>query len=91
MIVKDDVVEYVGIDSDPSVEAAATEGAAVVDLNQKTMAPGFIDGHMHLLMFGSSLQKISPDGFVLGNAGIANFVTLFGESALPGVLSVEAV
>ncbi len=39
-----------------------------------------------VVMVQSSLQKISPDGFVLGSAGIANFVTLFGETALSGVL-----
>jgi multiple sugar transport system permease protein len=39
-----------------------------------------------VVMIQSSLQKISPDGFVLGSAGFNNFVTLFGESALSGVL-----
>ena len=39
-----------------------------------------------VVMIQSSLQKISPDGFVLGSAGINNFITLFGESALSGVL-----
>jgi multiple sugar transport system permease protein len=39
-----------------------------------------------VVMIQSSLQKISPDGFVLGSAGVNNFVTLFGESALSGVL-----
>jgi multiple sugar transport system permease protein len=39
-----------------------------------------------VVMIQSSLQKISPDGFVLGSAGITNFVTLFGEAALSGVL-----
>jgi len=39
-----------------------------------------------VVMIQSSLQKISPDGFVLGSAGISNFVTLFGETALSGVL-----
>jgi multiple sugar transport system permease protein len=39
-----------------------------------------------VVMIQSSLQKISPDGFVLGAAGVANFVALFAESALPGVL-----
>ena len=39
-----------------------------------------------VVMVQSSLQKISPDGFVLGSAGASNFVTLFGESALSGVL-----
>ncbi|HEY1530575.1 MAG TPA: sugar ABC transporter permease [Galbitalea sp.] len=39
-----------------------------------------------VVMIQSSLEQISPDGFVLGWAGVKNFVTLFGESALPGVL-----
>jgi multiple sugar transport system permease protein len=39
-----------------------------------------------VVMVQSSLQQISPDGFVLGWAGIKNFLTLFQESALPGVL-----
>ncbi|KIW65917.1 hypothetical protein PV04_08131 [Phialophora macrospora] len=59
MIVNDDVIEYVGIDADPEVEAATKEGATVRDLGQQTLVPGFIDGHMHLLLFGFSLQKIS--------------------------------
>ncbi|EXJ57309.1 hypothetical protein A1O7_07656 [Cladophialophora yegresii CBS 114405] len=59
MIVNDDKIEYVGKDTDREVEAAANEGATILDLGQKTLAPGFIDSHMHLLMFGFSLQKIS--------------------------------
>jgi multiple sugar transport system permease protein len=39
-----------------------------------------------VVMIQSSLQQISPDGFVLGGAGVRNFLTLFRESALPGVL-----
>lgn len=39
-----------------------------------------------VVMIQSSLQQISPDGFVLGWAGIKNFLALFQESALPGVL-----
>ena len=39
-----------------------------------------------VVMIQSSLQKISPDGFVLGDAGFANFLTLFKEPALTGVL-----
>ncbi|KIY00010.1 uncharacterized protein Z520_04647 [Fonsecaea multimorphosa CBS 102226] len=61
MIVNDDLIEYVGDGSDAAVvQAAAEQGAKVVDLDSRhTLAPGFIDGHMHLLMFGTSLQKIS--------------------------------
>ncbi|OCT46992.1 amidohydrolase family protein [Cladophialophora carrionii] len=59
MIVNQDLIEYVGNDADAEVEAAANEGATVLDLGQQTLAPGFIDSHMHLLMFGFSLPKIS--------------------------------
>ena len=59
LIVKDDFIEYVGSDADGPVEAATKEGSKVIDLKQRTLAPGFIDGHMHLLMFGTSLRKIS--------------------------------
>ncbi|OAP59221.1 hypothetical protein AYL99_06519 [Fonsecaea erecta] len=60
MIINDDLIEFVGDSSDAAVQAATTEGAKVVDLDHShTLAPGFIDGHMHLLMFGTSLQKIS--------------------------------
>jgi predicted amidohydrolase YtcJ len=59
MIVNDDLIEYVGNDADREVEVATKKGATARDLAQQTVAPGFIDGHMHLLMFGFSLQKIS--------------------------------
>ncbi len=39
-----------------------------------------------VVMIQSSLQQISPDGFVLGWAGFKNFLTLFQEAALSGVL-----
>jgi multiple sugar transport system permease protein len=39
-----------------------------------------------VVMIQSALQQISPDGFVLGWAGVKNFVTLFQEAALSGVL-----
>ena len=59
MIVKGDVIDYVGNDTDPPMAAAASAGAKIIDLKQQTLAPGFIDGHMHLLVFGTSLHKIS--------------------------------
>jgi multiple sugar transport system permease protein len=39
-----------------------------------------------VVMAQSSLQHISPDGFVLGSAGFNNFIALFKEPALIGVL-----
>jgi multiple sugar transport system permease protein len=44
-----------------------------------------------IVMIQSSVQSISPDGFVLGNAGSSNFRTLFTEPALPGVLLRTAI
>ncbi|KEF51346.1 uncharacterized protein A1O9_12696 [Exophiala aquamarina CBS 119918] len=56
-----DVIEHVGSYSGTQVATAEKDSAEVLDMNQRTLAPGFVDGHMHLLMFGSSLQKISLD------------------------------
>ena len=39
-----------------------------------------------VVMFRTSFQKISPDGFDLGSAGRKNFTDLFNEPALTGVL-----
>ncbi|KAJ9639252.1 hypothetical protein H2204_003863 [Knufia peltigerae] len=61
MVTQDDVIVHVGLDSDAPVASAEKDGAEVLDMNQRTLAPGFVDGHMHLLMFGSSLGKISLD------------------------------
>jgi predicted amidohydrolase YtcJ len=61
LVVNNDLIEYVGHDSDEAVQSATKKGAQVVDLNNRTVSPGFIDSHMHLLMFGNSLQKLSID------------------------------
>jgi multiple sugar transport system permease protein len=39
-----------------------------------------------VVMFRTSFQHISPDGFVLGSRGWGNFKDLFNEAALSGVL-----
>ncbi len=44
-----------------------------------------------VVLFQSSFQKISPDGFVFGGAGSKNFDNLFDEPDLPGVLIRTAV
>ncbi|GGF10414.1 carbohydrate ABC transporter permease [Subtercola lobariae] len=44
-----------------------------------------------IVMIQSSLQKISPDGFVLGDAGFNNFTKLFAEPAFVGVLLRTAI
>jgi multiple sugar transport system permease protein len=44
-----------------------------------------------VVMFRTSLQHISPDGFVLGTRGTGNFKDLFDEPDLSGVLSRTVV
>jgi len=59
LLINDEVIEYVGTEEDQAIVAATQDGAEVHDLGGKTIAPGFFDGHMHLLMFGTSLSKVS--------------------------------
>lgn len=59
ILVNDDTIEYVGPENDQHIIGAMDSGAQVHDLHGRTIAPGFIDGHMHLLMFGNSLEKVS--------------------------------
>ncbi|KAK1633778.1 amidohydrolase family-domain-containing protein [Colletotrichum phormii] len=40
------------------IEPADLTGFQVHDLQQRTVLPGFIDGHMHLLLLGQSLRKL---------------------------------
>lgn len=56
VIVKDGLIDHVGPydDTVKSVEASAE----VQDLQGNVLAPGFIDGHMHLVLHGASLRKI---------------------------------
>jgi predicted amidohydrolase YtcJ len=58
MIVKDDLIAYVGSKEDSDVQQAIDSGAQVHDLSQKVILPGFIDGHMHLLLLALSEKKI---------------------------------
>jgi multiple sugar transport system permease protein len=44
-----------------------------------------------VVMFRTSFQHISPDGFVLGSRGFGNYRDLFDEPDLPGVLGRTVV
>ncbi|KAI6082725.1 amidohydrolase 3 [Hypoxylon rubiginosum] len=48
---------HVGSLSDEQIKAAEATGVAKHDMQNRTVLPGFIDGHMHFLMLGQSLQK----------------------------------
>lgn len=58
VIVSDSVIEYVGDERGPVVEKAIKNAALVLDMQSRVMVPGFIDGHLHFLLFGLSLQKL---------------------------------
>ncbi|KAJ4147040.1 hypothetical protein LMH87_001593 [Akanthomyces muscarius] len=62
MVVADGLIRYIGAQTDQPVQAAMTApGARTEDLSGRYILPGFIDGHLHLLMVGQALQKISLD------------------------------
>ncbi|KAK5992100.1 Putative amidohydrolase YtcJ-like protein [Cladobotryum mycophilum] len=58
MIVQDGVIQYVGSEQDNAVIEAKANGAAVKDLAGQTVLPGFIDGHLHILLLGQALTKV---------------------------------
>ncbi|KAK5651487.1 hypothetical protein OQA88_11941 [Cercophora sp. LCS_1] len=59
LLVRGDKIEYVGPENDSVVAAARAEAGTVVrDLQGKTLLPGFVDGHMHLMIMGQSLNKL---------------------------------
>ncbi|KAJ6788587.1 hypothetical protein PWT90_05346 [Aphanocladium album] len=61
MVVSDGLIRHVGSKSDQPVQAALSSGATTQDLSGRYILPSFIDGHLHLLMVGQALQKISLD------------------------------
>ncbi|KAM4055718.1 amidohydrolase family protein [Hirsutella rhossiliensis] len=61
MVVKDSIIQHVGAATDHAVATARAAGAHVRDMQGHTVLPGFIDGHLHLLLVGQSLNKVSLD------------------------------
>lgn len=62
MVINGDMIEYLGDDSDQFVtNITQQEDVQVIDLQGCRVLPSFIDGHMHLLLFGASLSKINLD------------------------------
>ncbi|ERS99668.1 amidohydrolase family protein [Sporothrix schenckii 1099-18] len=63
MVVQDGVVQHVGSEADSAVQEARAGGSATVhDLGGRTVLPGFVDGHVHLLALGYSLNKVPLEG-----------------------------
>lgn len=55
MITTGKIITFVGPSSDPIVQQAFSSGATTKDLNGRIVVPGFVDGHMHLMLMGQSL------------------------------------
>ncbi|KAF2196952.1 amidohydrolase 3 [Delitschia confertaspora ATCC 74209] len=64
MFVQDGIIEHIGKRNDSFfVELENRDnGPSIVDLEGRMVLPGFIDGHMHLLLLGQSLTKLDLDG-----------------------------
>ncbi|KAM0458634.1 hypothetical protein ACHAPV_006026 [Trichoderma viride] len=59
MLVEDGIIQYVG-SADADIHAlVSTKGAEVQDLKGRHVLPGFIDGHVHALLLGQSLQRLN--------------------------------
>ena len=60
ILIREDRIVSLGDDSAilPSADASAEK----IDLKGRTVVPGFIDAHVHLLNFGLSLRSVNLDG-----------------------------
>ncbi|KAM7193434.1 variant [Rhypophila sp. PSN 637] len=60
MLIRGSQIEHVGSESDEPIKAALSSASppAIVDLKGKTVLPGFVDGHMHLMLLGQALNKL---------------------------------
>lgn len=58
MVIRDGHVAFIGQESDLPKQIDENASSQVFDLRNRVVLPGFIDGHMHLLLTGSSLQKV---------------------------------
>lgn len=61
LYVRDGVIEHVGFKDDDAISKCRAAGAVVHELNGRTVLPGFVDGHIHLLRLGQSLKKVGLD------------------------------
>ncbi|KAJ6131699.1 Amidohydrolase 3 [Penicillium samsonianum] len=78
LVVEDDHVAHVGWDNDEAVVRVQAT-ASTVDLKNRIVLPGFIDGHVHILNFGMSLQKL--DLLLCKNlADIRNSITSYAAT-----------
>jgi len=60
LLISGSTIRYVGPSSSPDLDALLAHGTETntVDLAGRTLLPGFVDGHMHFMMMGQSLNKL---------------------------------
>ncbi|KAL2137292.1 hypothetical protein VTI74DRAFT_5023 [Chaetomium olivicolor] len=59
MLIRGSEIEHVGSASDEPITTALADATTTVrDLQGKTILPGFVDGHMHLMLLGQALNKL---------------------------------
>ncbi|CEJ89602.1 hypothetical protein VHEMI05437 [[Torrubiella] hemipterigena] len=61
IVIKDGIITHVGEQGDEQIKAAIAAGAETKDLAGRTVLPGFIDGHLHILQLGQGIQKVVLD------------------------------
>ncbi|KAK5957163.1 hypothetical protein OHC33_001532 [Knufia fluminis] len=59
VLVEGDRIVHVGCANDDIVRRAKEVGVQEHDVGGRLISPGFIDGHMHVLLFGSAVQAIN--------------------------------
>jgi predicted amidohydrolase YtcJ len=62
LVVRNGKIAYIGNTDAPEVQSFREAGSEVTDLGGRHVLPGFIDGHMHFLLLGQSLNKVQLDG-----------------------------
>lgn len=62
LVIRDGYIQHIGAEGDAPVLAAKESPSAIIrDLQGQTILPGFIDGHLHLLLVGQALGKVVLD------------------------------
>jgi predicted amidohydrolase YtcJ len=62
LVVRDGKIAYVGNAHAPEIQDFNNAGSELRDLGGRHVLPGFIDGHMHFMLLGQSLNKVQLDG-----------------------------
>lgn len=57
MFIEGDKIKFIGTNKE--VEKYEHMAVGIIDLNKKTVVPGFIDSHIHLLAYGNSLSEVN--------------------------------